>query len=82
MSAFHSVAAKSFGAALMLSAAMATPVFAQAAISEPGAYSFYHPDGDVLNAGRGGVRSFPNALAMAPLGGEPIRHRAHHGPHR
>ena len=28
------------------------PVFAQAAISEPGAYAFYHPDADVLNAGR------------------------------
>jgi hypothetical protein len=27
-------------------------VFAQAAISEPGAYAFYHPDADVLNAGR------------------------------
>ena len=25
------------------------PVFAQAAISEPGAYAFYHPDADVLN---------------------------------
>jgi hypothetical protein len=30
----------------------AQPVFAQAAISEPGAYAFYHPDADVLNAGR------------------------------
>ena len=28
------------------------PVFAQAAISEPGAYAFYHPNADVLNAGR------------------------------
>src|SRR6266516_4873948 len=27
------------------------PVFAQAAISEPGAFAFYHPDADVLNAG-------------------------------
>lgn len=26
---------------------------AQAAISEPGAYAFYHPDGDVLHAGSG-----------------------------
>ena len=25
--------------------------WAQAAISEPGAYAFYHPDGDVLHAG-------------------------------
>jgi hypothetical protein len=82
MSAFSSVAAKSFGAALMLSAAMATPVFAQAAISEPGAYSFYHPDGDVLHVGSGAVRSVPNALAMAPLGGERLRHHAHHAAHR
>ena len=28
------------------------PVFAQAAISEPGAYAFFHPNADVLNAGR------------------------------
>ena len=42
---------------------MATPVFAQAAISEPGAYSFYHPDGDVLHAGV--VPSpAPDAMAM------------------
>jgi hypothetical protein len=26
-------------------------VHAQAAIQEPGAYAFYHPDGDVLRAG-------------------------------
>ena len=29
----------------------ATPVFAQAAIQEPGMFAFYHPDRDVLNAG-------------------------------
>ena len=27
--------------------------WAQAAISEPGAYAFYHPNGDVLHAGSG-----------------------------
>ncbi len=27
-------------------------VLAQAAIQEPGAYAFYHPGGDLLNAGR------------------------------
>jgi hypothetical protein len=31
-------------------------VFAQAAIQEPGAYAFYHPNADVL-AGRGGYRA-------------------------
>jgi hypothetical protein len=49
-------------AAAFLMTAVATPVFAQAAIQEPGAYSFYHPNADVL-AGRSSYRSFdqPNA---------------------
>ena len=38
-------------AAAFLVTAIATPVFAQAAIQEPGAFAFYHPDADVL-AGR------------------------------
>ena len=38
-------------------------VFAQAAISEPGAFAFYHPDADVLNAGR--PSSFGSANAFA-----------------
>jgi hypothetical protein len=33
------------------------PVFAQEAISEPGMYAFYHPDADVLNAGRPALSS-------------------------
>lgn len=79
MSRFKSVAAPSVGVALMLSAAMATPVFAQAAISEPGAYAFYHPNGDVLHTG---VQPAPDALAMAPFSGERVRHRARHGSHQ
>jgi hypothetical protein len=39
------------------------PVFAQAAISEPGAYAFYHPDADVLNAGRATFSDAANASA-------------------
>jgi hypothetical protein len=39
-----------FGAALVV-AALTTPAFAQQAISEPGAFAFYHPNADVLNAG-------------------------------
>jgi hypothetical protein len=39
------------------------PVFAQAAISEPGAYAFYHPDADVLNAGRPSFSDSANASA-------------------
>jgi hypothetical protein len=38
-------------AAALLSATATTPVFAQAAIQEPGAYAFYHPNLDVLNGG-------------------------------
>jgi hypothetical protein len=54
---------KLFGVALILSAGMATPVFAQAAIQEPGAYAFYHPDGDLLHARS--ARPAPDAMAMA-----------------
>src|SRR5882724_7296888 len=43
---------KTISAALILSMMTATPVFAQAAVQEPGAFAFYHPDADVLNAGR------------------------------
>jgi hypothetical protein len=42
---------KTIAAAALLSALTAAPVFAQAAISEPGEFSFYHPDRDVLNGG-------------------------------
>jgi hypothetical protein len=49
-------------AAALLLTAIATPVFAQAAIQEPGAYSFYHPNADVL-AGRGAYRA-PDANAL------------------
>jgi hypothetical protein len=57
-------------AAVMLSTAIATPVFAQAAISEPGAFAFYHPDGDVLHAGS----TTPVRDALASL---PLRHSSH-----
>jgi len=71
-------------AAAFLLTAIATPVFAQAAIQEPGVYSFYHPNADVL-AGRGGYQ--PNAYynsrayysGVAPLRDQqpatPRRHR-------
>ena len=49
-------------AAAFLLTAIATPVFAQAAIQEPGAYAFFHPNADVL-AGRGGYRSFDRSNA-------------------
>jgi hypothetical protein len=43
---------KSLSAAAVLSLTLAAPVFAQAAIQEPGAFSFYYPNNDVLNGGR------------------------------
>jgi hypothetical protein len=43
---------KTIAAAALLSTLVISPVFAQAAISEPGAFSFYHPDRDVLNGGK------------------------------
>jgi hypothetical protein len=42
---------KRFSVALILAAAVATPVAAQEAIQEPGNYAFYHPNGDLLHAG-------------------------------
>jgi hypothetical protein len=51
------------GAAAILSMA-ATPVFAQPVISEPGAFAFYHPDGDL---GIGSTRPAADAMASMPL---------------
>jgi hypothetical protein len=42
---------KTIAAAALLSVFAATPVFAQAAIQEPGLFAFYHPYLDVLNGG-------------------------------
>jgi len=42
---------KLLSVAAVLSAAIATPVFAQAAFSEPAAFEAMHPDRDVLNGG-------------------------------
>jgi hypothetical protein len=43
---------KILSAAAILSLTFATPVFAQAAIQEPGMFAFYYPNNDVLNGGR------------------------------
>jgi hypothetical protein len=43
---------KMLGTILIFTLSGEQSLFAQAAISEPGAYAFYHPDADVLNAGR------------------------------
>ena len=47
--------------AAVLIIAAATSVFAQAAVQEPVAFAFSHPNADVLNAGRGAYRSFGSA---------------------
>jgi hypothetical protein len=72
---------KLFGAAFILSAGMATPVFAQAAIQEPGLYAFYHPDADLLHARSG--QPAPGAMAMAiPADSRMARHGLRTMPHR
>ena len=51
-------------AATIASLSIVNPGFAraQAAIQEPGAYAFYHPDGDVLRAGPGQYGSRAESL--------------------
>ena len=61
------------GAAALLSLAFATPVFAQAAIQEPGAFAFYYPNNDVLNGGRPTPAARANALTPEIFGsGGPV----------
>ena len=45
------VSFKTLAAAVLLSATLATPAFAPAAIQEPGLFAFYYPNLDVLNGG-------------------------------
>jgi hypothetical protein len=45
------ISLKIIAATALLSALTATPVFAQAAIQEPGAFAFFYPNLDVLNGG-------------------------------
>ena len=49
--------------AALLLAVMTTPLFAQAAVQEPGLAAFNHPNADVLSGGRGGYRAFDSANA-------------------
>ena len=59
---------KTVSATAILSMMVATPVFAQAAIQEPGAYAFYHLNADVLNAGRSLPGGPADAMATLPFG--------------
>src|SRR5579864_7038346 len=56
---------KILAAALVLSAFAAAPASAWQALDEPGAYSFYHPNEDVLNVGPSPSRSTSPSNAMA-----------------
>jgi BA14K-like protein len=60
---------KTLGAAAVLSTIIATPLFAQAAVQEPGALAFSHPDADVLNGGRPTLSAASGAMASVPSGG-------------
>jgi hypothetical protein len=73
---------KLLGAALIVAAIIA-PASAQQAISEPGAYSFYHPNNDVLNGGAptpesGMAAPSINSNAMAQMQMVVKPHRARH----
>ena len=72
---------KTVAAAVVLSALAATPVFAQAAIQEPGEFAFYHPYLDVLNGGAPPwTQSGPAALQAYAAGVGSVsvhRHRSH-----
>jgi hypothetical protein len=59
---------KTFGAAAILAMMMATPVFAQAAIQEPGAFAFAYPNADVLNGGRPTPAAAAGAMTALPYG--------------
>ena len=68
-------------AAALLMTAIATPVFAQAAIQEPGVFAFCHPNADVLNAGSGyrplDANAYYNEATPAPqVRQQALRHRA------
>jgi hypothetical protein len=65
-----------------LSIVSARLAWAQAAIQEPGAYAFYHPDGDVLHARSGwygppvyGAAGSRNAMASMGVGRPARGHR-------
>jgi len=72
---------KILSAAAILSLTLATPVFAQAAIQEPGAFAFAYPNYDVLNGGQptpaarmdaiAGYGPFSGSYAYAAPDGKP-----------
>jgi len=69
---------KLIAAAVVLSAAIAAPSFAQEVIQEPGSYAFYHPNADLTAGARPGASS--NAMASvrtnSAMASAPIKHVA------
>lgn len=69
---------KLIAAAVVLSAAIAAPSFAQEVIQEPGSYAFYHPNADLTAGARPGASS--NAMASvrsnSAMASAPTRHVA------
>jgi hypothetical protein len=56
--------------AAILALMFATPVFAQAAVQEPGSFAFYYPNNDVLNGGRPTPAARMDAMAgLGPFSG-------------
>jgi hypothetical protein len=67
---------KLLGVAAVLSAAIASPVLAQAVIQEPGAYAFYHPNADLgIGSGASGTAG---AMASARTSSSYASARAKH----
>ena len=61
---------KIFNMAAILALMLATPVFAQAAIQEPGAFAFYYLNNDVLTGGRPTPAARMDAIAgFGPFSG-------------
>jgi hypothetical protein len=64
------------GAIAALSTMIATPVFAQTAIQEPGAYAFYHPNASL---GLESARPATEAMASLPIRNGGARMAIHRG---
>jgi hypothetical protein len=62
---------KSLSVAAVLSFVFVAPAFAQAAIQEPGTFSFYYPNNDVLNGGRPPPAAGMDAKMPAVFGSNP-----------
>lgn len=62
--------------AVALSALAAQPAFPQAAIQEPGAFEFYHPNEDILNGGAPAAALASTARAYAAIDDASIDRRS------